>query len=237
MTRISTVLQKSTLPALLGIALCGSGCEEKLTCPEPTLDLSVCDPGAGPFSLVIDNPYLPMVVGQQSVLEGSDEGTSVRVEITVLDATEVVAGVVTRVVEEAEYEEGEIAEISRNYFAQAPDGTVCYFGEEVDVYSGGQVTGHPGSWRAGEGANLPGIFMPAAPAAGQAFYQESAPGIAEDMSEILETGATITVPAGTFSDALRVHDFDPLGGCEPDAKAYAPGVGLIQDGPAKLVSY
>jgi len=104
-------------------------------CPATTLDILVCDPAAGgPFSAdTIDNEFFPLVVGDQYVLEGVVDGELIHLEITVLDETEVVAGVTTRVVEEAEWADGEIAEISRNFFAQAvPDGTVCYFGEDVD---------------------------------------------------------------------------------------------------------
>ena len=50
-----------------------------------------------------------------------------------LDDTEVVAGIETRVVEEKEWEDGEVIEVSRNFFVQAPDGTVCYYGEDVDM--------------------------------------------------------------------------------------------------------
>ena len=91
--------------------------------------------------------------GQQWVLESSSE----KVQITVLEETEVVAGVTTRVVEEPEWVGGELVEVSRNYVVQAPDGSVCYFGEAVDDYKGGELSGHGGAWRAGETGALPGI--------------------------------------------------------------------------------
>lgn len=103
-------------------------------CPETNVDISVCDPEVGMFSLVIDNGFFPLVVGAETVLEGvDDEGVEIRVEISVLDETEEVAGVTTRVVVETEFEDGELVEISRNFYAQAPDGTVCYFGEDVCI--------------------------------------------------------------------------------------------------------
>lgn len=43
-----------------------------------------------------------MEVGKKWVLEGGNE----RVEVTVLDETEIVAGVTTRVIEEREYKNG-----------------------------------------------------------------------------------------------------------------------------------
>lgn len=43
-------------------------------------------------------------------------------------------------------------------------------------------------------------------------------------------------PAGTFTDAIKVRDFNPLDGSK-GTKAYARNVGLIQDGPLLLLSY
>ncbi len=213
-----------------------AGCDGTGGPQTETLDIAVCNPTAGPFSLEIDNTYFPLPVGQVSVLEGDDEGTLVRVEITVLDETEIVAGVITRVVEEREFEDGELIEASRNFFAQAPDGTVCYFGEDVDDFEDGVLIGHSGQWRAGVGDNLPGIIMPGNPEAGQAFAQESAPGIAEDMAEIESIGGSVTVPAGTFDDVLRSVDTSPLDPGSEDEKVYAPGVGLIVDEEIELIS-
>src|SRR5687767_4907275 len=59
------------------------------------------------------NRYFILEPGFQLVLEGGNT----RVQITVLDETREVAGVVTRVVEEREWKSGELYEVSRNYFA------------------------------------------------------------------------------------------------------------------------
>jgi len=105
-------------------------------CPEPNLDIKVRDPETGgPFSLDIDNDSFPVVPESESVLE-SEDGT-IRLEITVLEETEEAAGIDTRVLVEEEFENGELIEVSRNFFAQAPDGTVCYFGEDVDECADG----------------------------------------------------------------------------------------------------
>ena len=201
------------------------------------LDISVCAPDAGPFSLTIDNEWFPLVVGEEKVLEGEEEkGTMVRVEIVVLDETEEVAGVTTQVVRETHYEDGEVVEVSRNFFVQAPDGTVCYYGEDVDNYEEGEIVNHEGSWHAGEGENLPGIIMPADPEVGMRFAQESAPGIAEDMSQIMAFGEAVCVPAGDFNDTMRTKDWNPLVEDDEDIKYYARGVGLIVDAEAELIS-
>ena len=64
-----------------------------------------------------------------------EEGAAVHLVITPLDQTEDVAGVATRVMEERESQDGVLIEVSWNFLAQTPDGTVCYFGEDVDLYS------------------------------------------------------------------------------------------------------
>ena len=208
------------------------------SCPDTNTSIAVCDPDAGPFSLVIDNGFFPLVVGSESVLEGvDDEGTEILVQITVLDETEVVAGVTTRVVEEAEFEDGEILEISRNFFAQAPDDTVCYFGEDVDIYEDGEIVSNMGEWRAGENGNLPGIIMPGDPQVGMIFQQEFAPGIAEDQSEVIALGEVIDVPAGIFDDTLTTEDCNPLDGGSRDDKVYVFGIGLAIDDVVELIDF
>jgi hypothetical protein len=200
------------------------------------LSVAVCDPGAGPFSLTIDNEFFPLAVGGQLVLDGDDAGTAVHLEITVLNETEDVAGVTTRVVEERESEDGEIIEISRNFFVQAPDGTVCYYGEDVDIYEGGVIVSHDGAWRAG-GGNLPGIMMPPTPTIGTAYAQEVAPGIAEDMAEIAALGETLEVPAGTFTDTVRTREWTPLEPGSIGTKWYVSGIGLAVDANVRLTSH
>jgi hypothetical protein len=200
------------------------------------LDLRLCDPSTVAFTTDVTNPYFPLPVGHRLVLEGTEKGEPLVVSVSIRDEVEEVAGVRTRVVEEREEEGGQLVELSRNFFAQAADGTVCYFGEEVDSFAvDGSVTGHGGSWRAGEGSNKPGIMMPAKPAVGQRYAQESAPGIAEDQGEVVALGESTAVPAGTFADTVRVIDSNPLDGSR-DTKVYARGVGLIVDGPARLTS-
>jgi len=205
-----------------------------------TVDPGPCAPSAGGFTLDIDNPYYPLPVGRALVLKGTEDGKTARVEITVLNQTRKVTGVTTRVVREAEYEGGQRTEISRNYFVQASDGTVCYYGEEVDIYANKQVTGHGGSWLAGAGNNKPGIIMPGKPVANTQFVQENAPGVAGDMSAIVAVGKPVTVPAGTFADAVHARDWNPMEGgtyARGETKVYARGIGLVVDEGLKLVSH
>ena len=195
------------------------------------LDISICDPANDNFSLTIDNPYMPMVVGTVLTLE---DAAGLLLEITVLDETNDVAGITTRVLEERETENGELIEVSRNYFVQAPDGTVCYYGEDVDIYENGMITSHEGAWLAGVGRNQPGIMMPANPMVGMTYPQEIAPGVAMDRGEITKVGVPYTVPFMMYPDTVETIDTTPLEPGSESLKVYARDVGLIFDDGAEL---
>ena len=99
------------------------------------LSAGLCSPGEGGFTIAGSNPYFPLTpVGKQAILTGEDEGQAVRLQVTILDRTKVIEGVTTRVIEEREWQDDELFEVTWNYFAQASDGSVCYFGEDVDIY-------------------------------------------------------------------------------------------------------
>ncbi len=183
------------------------------------------------------NPYFILEPGYQLVLEG-DGGE--RLVITVLDETQSIDGVETRVVEERETKTGQLVEVSRNFFAiSVVTKDVYYFGEDVDVYGNGKVVNHEGAWRAGAKGARFGLMMPGAPTVGARYYQEVAPKVAMDRAEIVAMDAAddvfATTPAGTFRHVLRVEETTPLEPGAREFKYYARDIGLIQDGSLKLV--
>lgn len=218
-------------------AACGNGDVE----PSPTPSIDPAD-----FRPTVDNPFFPLDSLGPKVFEGEErdpdtgEVIETRVESTVLPDTAVVAGVEVTVVEEKEFGDGELIEVTLDYYAQHRDGTVYYLGERVDDYEDGQVVGHEGQWLAGEGGNLPGVFMPADPVLGLEFEQERAPGLAEDRSKVVAVDLTVTTVAGTFMGCIKTEDFDPIGD-ETEFKYYCTGVGLVKeespDGELALISY
>lgn len=203
---------------------------------ETRLDLALCSPDNPGFSLVSTNPFFPMPVGSRWVLEGEEDDEALRVEITVLDETEAVAGVETRVIEEREFADEELVEVSLNFIAQAADGTICYFGEDVDDFEDGEIVSHEGAWRADDPGNQPGILMPADPRVGTAFQMEGAPGVAIDEGLILAEDETVEVPAGRFVETIRVRESNPLEG-DAGEKVYAAGVGILVDEAIELVEF
>ena len=189
------------------------------------------------FSTTGENPFFSLDPGDELTLRGKEDGEQLEVKIEVLNETENVDGTETRVVQETEKADGELTEISRNFFAICNrDNSVVYFGEEVDIYEDGEVVAHDGEWRAGDDDARPGIIMPGTNLLGAAYYQEVAPGVALDRALTRSLSATVTTPAGTFEDCLHTIETTPLEK-GTSIKYYAPGIGLIQDGPVKLVDY
>jgi hypothetical protein len=207
-------------------------------CSEPATEVRAAKPAAGSDSwrstFAIDkknlvpagtNPYFPLMPGCKVHLSNDDE----TVVISVLDETKVVDGVRCGVVEERETKGGKLAEISRNYYAiDKTTSDLYYFGEDVDIYKDGKVTGHGGAWLAGEKGAKFGLMMPGKPVVGDKYYQEVAPGTAMDRAEIMDANATLKTPLKTFTGVLYIRETTPLeAGVSP--KWYAPGVGMIGD--------
>jgi hypothetical protein len=212
-----------------------------------TLLLSVSYAGAGGYQKdfgIADctlqttgkNAYFILEPGYQLFYEGDGE----KLQITVLNETKTVDGVLTRVVEEREWQGGELYEVAKNYFAfceQTKD--VFYFGEDVEYYKNGKVTGTGGSWLVG-GDNKPGLIMPGSPKVGMKYYQEIAPSIAMDRGKIVSMTETCDTPAGKFEKCMKVAEtnaVEVLSFLHPEYKMHAPGIGLIQDEDLILTRY
>ena len=144
----------------------------------------------------------------------------------------------TRVVQEYETADGELAEISRNYFVScANNGDVYYFGEDVDIYENGQVVSHDGAWLSGVDGAMPGIVMPGgAFLLGSRYYQEVAPDVALDRAEHTAMNVDVSVPAGDFTGCVEVTETTALEKHDVSTKIYCPGTGLVVDDDAELTS-
>ena len=193
------------------------------------------------FATAGNNPYFPLWPGYALSLAGEEEDDGELVEIaaviTVLPETEVVDGVLTRVLEEREEEDGELVEVSRNFVAICREtGDLWYFGEDVDDYEDGEIVGHEGAWRAGAAGARPGVLMPGTPMLGARHYQELAPGVALDRGEIVSFSETLDLPAGTFDNLLKVEESSDLDPEDFSEKWYAKGIGMVKDEELELVS-
>jgi len=185
------------------------------------------------FSSTGRNRFFILEPGYQLVLQSNEE----KVVITVLNDTKKIGNVETRIVEEREEVNGELKEVSRNFFAICKEhGDAFYFGEDVDDYNDGKIVNHSGAWRADEKDSKPGIIMPGTILLGARHYQELAPN-AMDRAEILSDNVTMKTPAGTFRNCIKVEETSGLDPNDKCYKTYASGVGLIQDEDLLLTGY
>ena len=177
------------------------------------------------------NTYFILEPGYQLTLKGK----ATELVITVLEDTQDVNGVKTRVVEERETAGGKLVEVSRNFFAVGEKTkNLYYFGEEVDVYKKDGMVVHEGAWREGQGNAKHGILVPGTIKVGDRYYQERAPKVAMDRAEIVSIEETVKTPAGELKHCLKTKETSLIeSGTE--YKYYAPGIGLVQDGNLKLV--
>ncbi len=190
-----------------------------------------------------ENPYFFLKPKYQLKLVGVEENDEGELEeillvITVLNETEDVGSVKTRVIEEREWVDGELVEVSRNFFVLCkPTNAVYYFGEDVDIFEDGEVVSHEGAWQAGKDGSRAGLIMPGTFLLGARYFQEVAPDVAMDRAEHTEMGLNVATPAGNFAGCVELSETTPLVPDEESIKRYCPGVGLVFDNGLELVDF
>lgn len=196
--------------------------------------IDVGDPGdyapaidAADFGDKVDNPYWPLEPGTSWVYEGRADGEVERIEVTVLSETRQVLGITATVVRDTVTVDGELVEDTFDWYGQDADGNVWYLGEDSTEYEDGEAVSTAGSWEAGVDGALAGIVMWADPQVGQAYRQEFYEGEAEDVAEVIRTGESVTVAAGSFDGVLVTREWNPLEPGVVEEKSYAPGVGVV----------
>ena len=192
----------------------------------------------------ITNPYLPLASLKQDVLEGQEGGKKVRVERTALPdrrRTFKMGGqrIEALAVEDRTFEDGQLVEVATDYFAQDDDGAVYYLGEDVDEYEAGQVVGHGGAWMLGKDTEVPGVLLPGSPKVGDRFTSEDVSKEIHEDDEVVSSSETVTTPAGTYTNCLKVCEH--LADGTTEYKYYARDVGVVRertsDGDVWLVSH
>jgi hypothetical protein len=178
------------------------------------------------------NDYFVLEPGHQLVLAGG----SVKLQITVLDQTKLINGVTTRVVEEREWDKGQLQEVSRNYYAiceQSKD--VLHFGEDVEVYKDGKLVNTQGTWLVDGQNNRPGLVIPGKPQPGMKYYQEIAPSITLNRGQVLSLAETCKTAAGTFKQCMKIEGTSGMDAKKREYKFYAPQIGLVRDQNLRLM--
>jgi len=182
----------------------------------------------------ITNPYLPLASLKQDILEGKEGSDKIRIERTAKPDIRKIyiinnQPVEALCVEDREYVNGALMEVALDYFVQDDSCTVFYLGEDVDEYKDGKVVGHSGTWHFGRDTQSPGVLFPAQPKVGERFMPEDVSKEIHENDEIVSLTETVTTPAGTYTNCVKVKEV--LADGEIEYKYYAKGIGVVREVP------
>jgi hypothetical protein len=174
----------------------------------------------------ITHPLFPATRAHQVIQLGREGKAALRVEVTTLRGTRPIRwrgrDVETVVSQFLAYSDGRILELARDHYAQADDGSVWYFGEDVFNYDHGVVKDTKGSWLAGRDGP-PGMIMPPHPRVGDVYHSENIPGLVFEKDTVQRTGVAVQGPRGRVGGAIAIEE-QPMGE-GPEHKLFAPGYG------------
>jgi hypothetical protein len=188
------------------------------------------------YTANVTNPWFPLKPGTTLVYEGVKDGRKAVDEFHITNQVVKVDGVPTRLVLDRLFLDGKLAETTADYYTQDAQGNVHYYGEDtatIDDAGNMEPFGTDGTWHAAEFGAEPGVFMPAVPKVGDTYRQEYLKGHAEDQFEILDLSASVTVPYGTFHDALKTKEWTALEPGVVDNKYYVRGIGMVDEATVK----
>ena len=191
------------------------------------------------FTTTIDNPYFPLPVGRTLVYRGIKDGQTQEDRVTVTAQTKLVAeGITARVVTDVATHDGALLEKTSDWYAQDQQGNVWYVGEDTAAYLPNGKVDTSGSWEAGVHDAEPGLVMEANPQIPDAYRQEFLANQAEDTAWVVDRGGSVTVPYGTFKNALTTLEATRIEPGAYDRKVYAPGIGIVREealtGPSEV---
>jgi len=221
-------MRHSTFFVVAGLALVTAACGGDNT-TESTVAPVLADYAAASFVDGIDNPYFPFIPGTTWSYEGIEDGEVERIEVVVTSEARIVDTVPAVVVRDTVTLDGELIEDTYDWYAQDLAGNVWYLGEDSKEYDGGEFVGSAGSWETGVDGALPGIIMYADPAAhlNEPYRQEYYIDEAEDVGEIVQVDAEVTVRGITYSNVVVIREWNLLEPGVFENKYFAPGVGVV----------
>jgi hypothetical protein len=184
---------------------------------------------APPFSkpTTVANPLFPISRLRSAILNGSVEDKPFKVETTLLRGTRIIGWpkgrqVETLVSQYVAYLDGRIEEVALDFYAQADDGSVWYFGEDVFNYQDGLIGDTEGTWIAGKDGP-PAMIMPADPQLGDVYRPENIPGSVFEEVTVKSVGEAVEGPRGAVEGAIIAEELHQDGMRED--KTFAPGYG------------
>jgi hypothetical protein len=183
-------------------------------------------------SILVDNPFLPLVPGQQWTLTGTTTAGKHEVVFTVTDVTKWVDHVRTVVIWDRDFQDGQLAEEELAFMAQDDAGNVWSLGEYPEVHEDNGTVDAPSTWLAGHNGATAGVLMRANPkTATSSYVQGRSPDIEFlDQAKVAQTNQKTCGPTGCYRGVLVVDEWNPL--AQPQDghqfKYHAPGVGVVK---------
>ncbi len=222
----------------------GSGSSRQATVPQPTAaQLEAAYLGKLPVApeseridvvvptfsdpTTITNPLFPISDLHSAVLNGRVDGKPFHTETTLLPETRIIEWakgerVETRISQYVAYLDGRIEEVALDFYAQADDGSVWYFGEDVFNYQDGNIADTDGTLIAGK-EGPPAMIMPGNPQVGDVYRPENVPGLVFEEVTIKAVDKRVAGPRGPVDGAIVAGELHQDGSRE--SKMFAPGYG------------
>lgn len=174
----------------------------------------------------VTNPLFPVSKQDSVLMVGHVDGKPFRTEVTLLPETRIVEWqgkrIETLVSQYMAYLDGRIQEVAYDLYAQADDGSVWYFGEDVADFEDGAIVTKEGTWIVGKDGPA-AMIMPADPKVGDAYRTENTPGIAFEEVTVMAVGKTLDGPLGPVKGGLLAEELHMDG--KTEGKTFGPGYG------------
>jgi hypothetical protein len=174
----------------------------------------------------ITNPLFPVASQESVLLLGRVDGKEFRTEVTLLPDPRIIEWegrqVATLVSQYVAFLDGRIHEVAYDFYAQADDGSVWYFGEDVFNFEDGVIADTHGTWIAGKDGPA-AMIMPAEPQVGDVYRPENIPGFVFEEVTVESVGDLLTGPLHKLGGGLIIEELHMDGSKE--SKTFAPGYG------------
>ncbi|MFG2000727.1 hypothetical protein ACGFNU_16440 [Spirillospora sp. NPDC048911] len=182
----------------------------------------------------ITNRLHPTSGLDQVLYGGQVDGEPFRTEFTRLPGSKTYTWdgqrIETVVVQYLAFSGGRVTEVATDAFAQADDGAVWYFGEDVTDFEDGLPVSHEGTWHAGT-HGPPAMIMPAAPRVGVVYRSENIPGFVFEEVTVKAVGGRVAGPSGPVTGTMTGTELHMDG--QREDKIFAPGYGEYSTGSPK----
>lgn len=174
----------------------------------------------------ITNPLFPVSSQESVLLLGRVDGQPFRTEVTLLPDTRIIEWqgqqVEVLVSQYVAFLGGRMHEVAYDFYAQADDGSVWYFGEDVFNFKDGVIVDTHGTWIAGKDGPA-AMIMPADPKVGDVYRPENIPGFVFEEVTVKAVDQTLDGPLGPIQGGLVIEELHMDGNTED--KTFAPGYG------------